>query len=142
MSTDLWQDFVWWFLPHHPQRASLVHWCLQLVDLASSANQLYLFLRLYSDQNNAIAIPRALIAQHVMKNTNLLRHVCAMVQEATMWINLDDDEETKLIRYGLGYFFSWTAACVVEGLVWQRKARNVSDVEREARILQTLVPMV
>jgi hypothetical protein len=83
LSADLWQDLIWCFLPHHGQRASLLHRCLQLVDLASTSNQSYLFLRPYADPKNPVAVPRALVAQHVIKNTNLLRHVCAMVQEAT-----------------------------------------------------------
>ena len=142
------EDLLWCFLPHHKQRSPLVHRCLQLIDLAGT-NQSYLFLRPYADPKNPVPIPRALLAQHIVKERNLLRRVCSMVREACALV--DDDATTTAsgehpdepVRYGLGYFLSWTAACVVEGLAWQRKAphRVISDLERED-ILRILVPTV
>ena len=67
-----------------------------------------------------------------------------MAQAACDLIN-DDAMTTALDEHpdGLGYFLSWPAACVVEGLVWQWKAPSSSHFGFEWEdILRILVPTV
>ena len=89
--------------------------------------QSYAFLRPYADPNNPVPIPRALLAQHIVKECDLLCRICSMAQEACALIN-DDAMTTASDEHpdGLGYFLSWPAACVVKGLVWQWKAPSSS----------------
>ncbi|KAL7558922.1 hypothetical protein ACA910_015499 [Epithemia clementina (nom. ined.)] len=174
-SSALWEDLLWCLLPHHHTRASLVHRCLQLLDLATHPQtQSYLFLRPYADPQNPVPIPRSLLVQHVMKERNLLRRLLWMVREACAMVdesvaasnqndtttmrrksvqnNKNDNNKTRnnstsnihddhsMIRHGVAVCLSWTAACVVEGLAWQR-TRYTLDAERQ-EILRLLLPTV
>ena len=143
VSPTLWEDLLWCFLPHHATKAALVHRCLQLIDLGGS-NQSYLFLRPYAATHTTpTPLPRALLAQHVMQTRNLLRRIVWMVRETCALVDdytTASSTQDRPLRHGIQRHLSWTAACIVQGLAWQRHQFQ-SDGDRED-VIRVLLPMV
>ena len=106
------------FLTALQTMVTLVHQCLQSIHMAGM-NQSYLFLWPYADPNNAVPIPCAMLAQHTVKESNLLCDICSMAEEACALLMIASDEHPdQPVQDGLGYFSSWPAVCVIKGLAW------------------------
>lgn len=139
----LMESFLWTFLPHHQQLPNLWHRCLLLLDLASHPS--YLWLRPYADANRPTPTPRALCARKIVQEIPLLRRLCQVVQktaaEHAMETAGDDDGDSNTPLRGWSHIFSWTAACLVDGLIWQQDAASQQAVDRVA-LARILVPAV
>jgi hypothetical protein len=126
-STTMLNDFLWIFLPHSHTLPTIWHHALQLVDLAGSTSQSYLWLRPYAAASGGTTVPPLqLVARHVVQDLSLLRALCQWTSSVaalhTNNSNSKNDHEdtatTAFPRQGIARLLSYSAAVLVQGLSW------------------------
>jgi hypothetical protein len=131
------EDFLWVLLPHADHWTAVFHRALQLCDLAS--NQSYIWLRPYANPKVLAVVPRALIAQHVVKHPDLIRTVGRLAkQQAALAATSITQESLISARRGISHILSFTVAVLVEGLAWQTAADRL-PAQQEAS-LRAMLP--
>lgn len=125
-STTMLNDFLWIFLPHSNTLPTIWHRALQLVDLAGSTSQSYLWLRPYAAASGGTTVPPLqLVARHVVQDLSLLRalsqwtaSVAALHTNSNGKNDDDDTATTAFPRQGIARLLSYSAAVLVQGLSW------------------------
>jgi BP28CT (NUC211) domain len=149
-------ELLWSLLPLAKVFPRLMHRCLLLCDW-TAVHQSYLWLRPYCTENNDPSAPPPLpppqlLAISIMKHVDILRFICQTILPTLTKIYFCELDESRFhwdsnnnnslsVRLGLSRILSFTAALVVDGLVWLRQNHHLQDAMEEA-VLRSLLPTV